>query len=65
MFHGSNQINEQEANVGTPAAQAPYLGNVLITESRKHVKNTKPNNILVLIGVLLWNLVRKYQIHYS
>ena len=38
IFHGSNQINEQEANVGTPAAQAPYLGNVLITESRKHIK---------------------------
>jgi hypothetical protein len=55
----------QVTNAGTHAAQTPYLGNVLITESRKRIKNTKPNNILVLIGVLLWNLIRKYQIYYS
>jgi hypothetical protein len=43
----------QVRKAGTHAAQAPYLGNVLITESRKHIKNTKPNNILVLIGVVV------------
>lgn len=65
MFQGSHQINEQEANAGTHAAQEPYQGNVLIIESREHIKNTKSNNILDLIGVLLWILVRKYQIHHS
>lgn len=50
----------QATNAGTHTAQTPYLGNVLITESRKGIKNTKPNNISVLITDLLWDLVRKY-----